>query len=198
MERELLDTYKELLKRHNYQGWWPIDGNYNPGDYSYPHNEKEIFEICIGAILTQNTSWKNVEKALLELRKIDLLAPENIISCEQEKLARVIKSSGWYNQKAKKLKEFAKFFNSLDSNIPTREQLLSVWGIGRETADSILLYAYKQPYFVIDEYTKRFFAHLKLDSYEEWQDFFHKNLPEDYKLFNEFHALIVAEEKMKK
>lgn len=198
MKAKTISVYHSLLKKHSYQGWWPINGKYNPRDYNYPHNEKEIFEVCTGAILTQNTSWKNVERALSELKRHDLLFPNKIISCEQEKLAEVIKSSGWYNQKARKLKEFAEFFISLDGKVPTREELLSVWGIGKETADSILLYAYKKPYFVVDEYTKRFFSHLKLGSYEEWQDFFHKNLPEDYKIFNEFHALIVAEAKTRK
>lgn len=117
-----------------------------------------------------------------------------IIRIDNKELAKIIKSSGYHNQKAKKLKEFCRFY--LDKDI-TRDKLLSVWGIGDETADSIMLYAYKKPFFVIDSYTRRFFSRLGFNfkTYDEWQSFFHDNLPRDYKLFNEFHALIVAEGK---
>ena len=145
----------------------------------------------MGAILTQNTSWKNVEKAILNLKKNNLLNKEKLEKINIKKLANLIKSSGYHNQKAKKIKEFIKFLNSKKKI--TRENLLTVWGIGPETADSILLYAYNKPYFVIDAYTKRIMNKLgyKENTYEKLQELFHKNLPRNYKLYNEFHALFV-------
>ena len=152
----------------------------------------------MGAILTQNTSWKNVEKAINSLKENNLSSPKKILDAPIDMLAETIKSSGYYNQKAKKLKKFAKFFLENENKTPSRDSLLEIWGIGKETADSILLYAYKQPYFVIDNYTKRIFnkfLNLNIEPYDEWQNLFHKSLQKDYKIFNEFHALIVAEGK---
>jgi len=183
--------HKSLLKKHGPQGWWPVKGNNYPGDYSRPRNKAEQFEICIGTILTQNTSWKNADKTLQDLRRKKLLTPSAIINTPLNQLAKVIKSSGYYNQKAKKLKIFARFY--VKTRKPSRGQLLELWGIGEETADSILLYAYKQPEFVVDAYTKRLF---KLDkSYTEIKEIFEKSLPRDYKIYNEYHALIVREGK---
>lgn len=199
-KKTLLKIYGRLLKKHGHQGWWPIQGRYNLKNYDLPRNKEEQFEICLGAILTQNTSWKNVEKALAKLQKNSLIHPKAILKTSYEILADTIRSSGYYNQKAKKLKEFSQFYQNLKPHqIPTREQLLTIWGIGEETADSILLYTYKQPYFVVDAYTKRLFKSLlnkEYKTYQEWQHFFHTNLLQDYKLFNEFHALIVAEGKI--
>lgn len=197
--KKLSNFYNELLKKHSYQGWWPIKGKYYPRDYTHPKNEEEQFEIALGAILTQNTSWKNVEKSLDNLYKNNLVDPKRIISLPNEKLSTYIKSSGYYNQKAKKLKAFAEFYLKNSSKIPSRENLLNIWGIGKETADSILLYAYKQPIFIIDAYTKRVlekYFNIKEKDYNSLQELFHKNLPQDYRLFNEFHALIVAEGKL--
>ncbi len=196
-QKTLLKIYNDLLKKHSHQGWWPIKGKYHQNNYKYPKKEEEKFEIFIGAILTQNTSWKNVEKVLENLQNKNLLNPKAILKTKKAQLANIIRSSGYFNQKAKKLKEFCKFYIN-NKKIQTREQLLSIWGIGKETADSILLYAHKQPIFVIDSYTKRLMNKLlkiNFKTYDEWQNFFHKNLPKDYKLFNEFHALIVAESK---
>ena len=195
--RNFINLYQELLKKHGYQGWWPIKRIYHPNNYNSPRNEKEKFEIMVGTILMQNTNWKNVEKSLDNLHKDNLINPKSIIS--HEELSSYIKSSGYYNQKTKKLKELAEFYLKNKSEIPTRENLLEIWGVGKETADSILLYAYKQPIFVIDTYTKRILkGHLNIeeDSYDSIQELFHENLPKDYKLFNEFHALIVAEGKL--
>ena len=200
MENKFTSLYKELLKKHGYQGWWPIKGKYFPKDYSSPKNEKERFGIAIGAILTQNTNWKNVEKSIENLHKNNLISPKAIISLPQEELSSLIRSSGYYNQKARKLKEFSNFFLKLNS-IPKRNELLSIWGIGKETADSILLYSYKKPIFVIDTYTKRLlkkYLDIAIEDYDELQSLFHNNLSQDYKLFNEFHALIVAEGKISK
>lgn len=183
-----------MYKEYGLQGWWPINGKY-PGKIKL--NDKDIFEISLGAILTQNTSWKNVDKALGNLRENKMLQINELRLIDIRKLALLIKSSGYNNQKAKKIKEFIKF---LDSRIQiNRENLLSVWGIGKETADSILLYAYNKPYFVIDSYTKRVFSRLgfcKEDiGYDELQQLFHDNLDHNFKLFNEYHALIVEHAK---
>lgn len=201
--RELKEIYKALLGSYGKQGWWPLFNEktgkieYHPRNYKLPENDAQRFEICQGAILTQNTSWKNVEKAVLNLRKNNFLDVERLQLIDLKKLAKLIRSSGYNNQKAKKIKEFIKF---LDSGYEiNRENLLSVWGIGKETADSILLYAYKKPYFVIDAYTKRIFSRLGFCDedmgYDKLQRFFHDNLVNSTKIFNEYHALIVEHAK---
>lgn len=139
-------------------------------------------------ILTQNTSWKNVEKAIKNLKEKNFLNKETIQNIPEKELALLIRPAGYYNQKARKLKAFVKF----DGRI-TRENLLNIWGLGPETVDSILLYAYNKPIFVIDAYTKRVMNRLgyKEQTYDELQSLFMKSLPEDTQLFNEFHALLV-------
>ena len=141
--------------------------------------------------MTQNTSWVNVEKALLNLRKIDAIDPKKISSIDDGILKDAIRPAGYFNQKAKKLKIFAEFF--MKNKSPTREQLLDLWGIGPETADSILLYAYKKNIFVIDAYTKRIMKRVgfKEEEYDELQKLFMDNLDNDHKVFNEYHALLV-------
>jgi len=206
--------YKILFNKYGPQGWWPLlelgevsykpgskqYGGYHPGDYSYPKTDGQRFEICVGAILTQNTSWNNVSKALLELHKTNMLDPSAILETGDETLHTLIKSAGYFRQKRKKLKNFSEFFIKLKNKTPTREQLLSVWGVGPETADSILLYAYKQPEFVIDTYTKRLLLRKGLVSekatYNEIKALFENNLKKDYKMFQEYHALIVENEKI--
>lgn len=206
--------YDKLLEMYGPQGWWPLFDlhemgqnptktgscqGYHPSDYSYPHNEKQKFEICIGAILTQNTSWTNVEKAIIALRENNTLYPEKIIKIDSKKLGEIIKPAGYFNQKSKKLKEFSSFFIGLGDKTPTREALLDIWGIGPETADSILLYAYRQAEFVVDTYTKRIFLNLGLitekEKYDEIKIIFEDNLEFDYKIFQEYHALLVEHAK---
>jgi endonuclease-3 related protein len=159
----------------------------------------------VGAILTQNTSWSNVEKAISNLKKNKLLEPCKLYRLPQRKLALLIRSTGYYNIKAKRLKEFLGFlYKSYKGDIQRmffvktqelRRQLLCVNGIGPETADSILLYALDKPMFVVDAYTKRILTRHRLiqedASYDAVQDLFMKNLNPDGKLFNEFHALLV-------
>ncbi|MFW6014245.1 MAG: endonuclease III domain-containing protein [Nanoarchaeota archaeon] len=203
--------YKELLDKYGKQGWWPLldlqDNNsclsenmrgYHPGNYSYPKTRKQRFEICVGAILTQNTSWQNVEKALINLNEKCLLSPAKILESSPEKLKEAIRSAGYFNQKAKKLMVFSQFFLQLIQN-PKRDELLNLWGIGPETADSILLYAYNEPVFVVDTYTKRIFSGLSLingyENYEYIRELFENNLPRDYRIFQEYHALIVEHSK---
>jgi endonuclease-3 related protein len=203
---KLLELYKKLLKKYGHQGWWPLldcEGcnptktgsirGYHPGDYSYPKNENQKFEICVGAILTQSIGWVSVEKALINLKKINALKPLSLKKLSILKLKKAIKPAGYFNQKAKKLKIFTDFFIKLDRRIPARDELLDVWGIGPETADSILLYAYKVPSFVVDAYTKRLMHKMGYaeKTYDELKTLFEKNLKNDYKLYQEFHALIV-------
>ncbi len=184
------------MERHGPQGWWPINGIYHKDDYSYPHNEVEIFEICAGAILTQNTSWKQVEIALENLKKLNLLDCGVIVNVADTVLKDAIRPAGYFNQKAKKLKFFSEFFRCLNGRTPTREELLNVWGIGPESADSILLYGYSVPTMVIDTYTKRLFFEFGIIddikiSYGELKSLCESELQVDLKLFQEFHALIV-------
>jgi len=193
---DLHHEYKKLLNERGPQGWWPINSEYREG-YKTPENDYEAWEICVGAILTQNTNWGNVEKALFNLRKEGKLGFESFLKMRTAALARLIRSSGYYNQKAVRLKEFARAVSLKGVGeflkTVTREELLSFRGIGPETADSLLLYAGKRPFFVVDAYTRRLFG---LDgSYENIRALFEKQLPRDWTVYNEFHALIVAEGK---
>ena len=189
-----------LYKNYGPQGWWPLTERYSfipVHKGKKPSSKERKFEIILGAIMTQNTAWKNVEKALVELNKRKLLDKNKIQSLPAKKLGKIIKSSGYFNQKAKKIKLMIDFLES--GKKVNRENLLSIWGIGPETADSILLYAYKQPSFVIDGYTKRIFSRLGLThekvTYHELQEMFHKELPKDHELFKEYHALLVEHAK---
>ncbi|HLD05369.1 MAG TPA: hypothetical protein VJG90_06635 [Candidatus Nanoarchaeia archaeon] len=194
-------VYKTLLKAYGSQGWWPLlYRREKPGfdqDGYHPKNEQQRFEIILGAILTQNTSWKNVEKSMRLLQEKELLSLEKLDKVPLKRLATLIKSSGYFNQKAKKIQAMIRFLKSKQPT--TRENLLSIWGVGPETADSILLYAYRQPIFVIDAYTKRIFSRIGLCKddvrYEELQQMFHKGLENNSPLFNEYHALIVEHAK---
>ncbi len=194
---EVMEAYEMLLEKYGRQGWWPlleVEGSYHPGNYSLPKTKGQKFEVCAGAILTQNTSWKNVEKALLRLKDEGLLDAERIAKADEERVELAIRSSGYYRQKARKIKEFAKFFLGLGGRTPERKELLSLWGIGPETADSILLYAYHEPEFVVDAYTKRFCSKYEICGerrYGELKKVFEGNLPKDEKVYKEFHALIV-------
>ena len=196
--------YKILLKKFGKQGWWPLSVNGIPiHKGKSPYSEKDKFEICVGAILTQNTNWKNVEKAIINLNKAKLINVFKISKVDVRKLAKLIRPSGYYNQKAKNLKIFSNYivknYNGklklFFKNKNLRDELLSIKGIGPETADSIILYAAEKPVFVIDAYTKRIFSRMgvcrKDISYDSLQEMFHKNLPKSVSLFKEYHALIV-------
>jgi endonuclease III related protein len=199
MEAVLQSIYVRMLEEYGCQGWWPLSGKYHPGRFEYPRTENQLFEICIGAILTQNTAWKNVELALKNLREADLLTPQKIIAANTITLAQLIRPAGYFNQKAKKLKMFAPHFVKWQKKAPTRDELLEIWGIGKETADSILLYAFHEPIFVIDAYTKRLFARLGITrhdaTYDQLQALFMDRLDRRHELFNEYHALIVEHAK---
>ncbi len=258
----MVEIYTKLLREYGPQGWWPIiNGKTLICEYGTgaPRDEAEMAEICIGAllaqntswypgvvralqqlklgrpfkkheleairqaeirkgrirekprkqttdqILTQNTAWKNVEKALSNLKKEKLIDFEKLAAVETAKLALLIKSSGYYNQKAGRLQLFARHVCGCYAGdvskllrkgvAELRNELLQLKGIGPETADSIILYAAGKPVFVVDAYTKRIFARIGISSesssYDELQKLFTDNLPEDAKLFNQYHALIV-------
>ncbi|RLE39610.1 endonuclease [Candidatus Woesearchaeota archaeon] len=201
--------YKTLHKTYGPQGWWPLSKNslYSKHHNGPPKSNRDVFEIIVGAILTQNTTWKNVEKTITLLNKNKLMDPKNILAIPEKTLAKIIRSSGYYNQKAIKLKIIAKFlyhtkfYNLLQlSTNDLRNILLKIKGIGPETADSIVLYAFEKPIFVVDAYTKRIFSRLGLinenNNYDEVQQFFHKHLRKNLKVYKEYHALIVKHAKM--
>lgn len=204
--------HRDLLEAYGPQGWWPLLGHagtnptktgsitgYHPGDYTFPRTEAERFEICVGAILTQNTAWPNVEKALKSLSEAGSLTPEALLSLPVPELATLIRASGFHNAKALKLKELAAFHRKLEGRVPTREALLAVHGVGPETADSIRLYAYGQSEMVVDAYTRRVFTRLgwvpEDIRYEPLKTFCVERLPQDTELYQEFHALVVEHAK---
>lgn len=212
---EIRKIFNCLFDSYGPQGWWPLTElheasgtnptktgsikGYHPGDYTYPQTRDQQFEIICGALLTQNTSWIQVEKALFNLKNLNALYPEGVLSLDLEVLKEAIKPAGYYNQKAVRLKNLVHWFIELKENIPTREELLSLKGIGPETADSILLYAFKQPSFVIDSYTRRIVTNLRLvdekAEYDEIKLLFEENLPRDFEVYQEYHALLVEHAK---
>ena len=190
MRERLLEIYHRLYAAYGPQHWWPGEGP---------------FEVIVGAILTQQVGWRNVERAIAGLKTAGLMDPESLARAPLEQIARIIRPTGYYNQKAKKLKAFLDFLDvryNADLNklfsLPVdklREELLSVRGIGEETADSIILYAAEKPSFVVDAYTRRILTRLGVingeESYGEIRELFMKNLPKDVPLYNEYHALLV-------
>jgi endonuclease-3 related protein len=186
----LKEMYRRLYKAFGPQHWWPGE---------------TPFEIAVGAILTQNTNWGNVERAIDNLKKLNVLEAERLQKMSDKRLALLIRPAGYFNVKTKRLKEFLNFLITnyrgsmermkAEDTAVLRERLLSINGIGPETADSILLYALEKPVFVIDAYTRRVLERHQLISskatYQDIQRIFHENLPRDTGLFNEYHALFV-------
>jgi len=191
LQEQLLEYYERLFSHFGPQKWWPGDSP---------------LEVCVGAILTQNTNWNNVARAIENLKKAGLLRADALYSIPAEELARHIRPAGYYNVKASRLKNFINYLWSnhqgrLDKMFdmdmePLRDELLTVKGIGPETADSILLYGGGKPTFVIDAYTMRCLRrHDIIDDecqYEDARRLFMANLPLDVQLYNEYHALFVA------
>ena len=190
ISEQLTEIYQILLERFGPQHWWPGETQ---------------FEIILGAILTQNTSWANVEKAIANLKAADLLSPARLHEFDIARLAELIRPAGYFNIKAKRLKSFLNWlFDRYHGELADlehintqqlRAELLAVKGIGPETADSILLYAFGRPVFVVDAYTARISVRHRLiepdAGYEQLQDLFQSNLMPDAQLFNEYHALLV-------
>ena len=187
----LQDIYRRLYAAYGPQGWWPGDGH---------------FDVVVGAILTQAAAWTNVERAIAAMKQADCWSIQAIHAMPVADLALIIRPSGYFNAKANKLKAFARHVvDGYDGDLqallrrelgPLREELLSIYGIGPETADDILVYAAEKPSFVIDSYTRRVVQRLGLfpldakSSYQSYQDLFHANLEKDVPLFNEYHALL--------
>lgn len=182
-------AFKAMFERYGRQHWWPGDSE---------------LEIAVGAILTQNTSWRNVERAINALKSCNLLSIKGLLDVDEKTLADVIKPAGYFNVKAQRLKAFIRWLHEsggfdelrkLDTS-ELRKKLLSVKGIGRETADSMLLYVFERPVFVIDAYTRRIFERhglkdaSKMD-YDRLRAVIEGCLPRNPQLFNEYHALIV-------
>ncbi|MFC1709596.1 endonuclease III domain-containing protein [Candidatus Omnitrophota bacterium] len=186
----LFCIYKKLYSYFGKQNWWPAQTK---------------LEVIIGAVLTQNTAWPNVEKAISNLKRHHSLSFKKLSNIKTSKLAGLIRPAGYFNIKSKRLKNVLGFMQKRYSGnlnrmqkvdtLELRKQLLDVNGVGLETADSILLYAFHKPIFVVDAYTKRIFSRLKIfspnPSYGDIQKLFMDNLRLDAKLFNEYHALIV-------
>lgn len=185
------EVYHRLFEARGHQCWWPGE---------------TPFEVVVGAVLTQNTAWKNVEKAISNLKKASCLDPQALFAMPTEELSSLIRPAGYYNIKAKRLKALLGFLISEAggdvlnlSRLPVmelRRSLLAIQGIGRETADSIILYAVGKPIFVVDAYTRRIFSRLgllddKMD-YDEIRAIFESNLKPDLELFKDYHAQIVV------
>ena len=200
-----MNIFSILHKKYGNLNWWPVDKKYHEKNNSDPR-----FEIIVGAILTQNTGWNNVEKAIINLKLKNKLEIKKILEIDINKLKDIIKPSGFFNQKAERLKNISSFFyNEFSGNLNNffnrelniiREELLSLNGIGPETADSILLYAGNLPIFVVDAYTKRLCERIPLtnsQSYDDVQKYFEKELKKNYtnkdlvNTYNELHAQIV-------
>ena len=201
-----------MLAAYGPQGWWPLLAHagsnptstgrltgYHPGDFTFPRTGAQSFEISCGAILTQNTAWTNVERALFALDAKGWLGPEAILAAPDAALEMAIRPSGYFRAKARKLRAFAAFHQALGGRTPLREALLAVWGIGPETADSMLLYAYKQTEMVIDAYTLRVLRHhgycRGTVDYETAKRYCERHLPRSLAGYQEFHALMVEHAK---
>ena len=193
-QKQLMAVYQRLLEAYGALDWWPANSS---------------FEVMVGAVLTQNTAWINVEKAITNLKHADCLTLERILSSSDAQLAEIIRPSGYFNIKAKRLKNLCRWIadNGGEARLAAidteslRSSLLQVNGVGPETADDILLYAFERPVFVIDTYTRRLFAKLGLiegnEPYEVLRQIIEAELEPDVSLFNQYHALIVRHAKEK-
>ena len=191
MMRSITEVFDILYSTYGPQRWWPGEGQ---------------FEIILGAILTQNTTWHNAALAIANLAAADLLEPNALLDTPPGKVKTLITPAGYFNVKYKRIRSFLEYLKEYDMDLERfrrlpvanlREELLQVNGIGPETADSILLYAFERPIFVVDVYTRRFFSRLGYSwiekaRYEEIQSFFMVELPSEVRIYNEYHALIVA------
>lgn len=207
---KIFKIYNKLYETYGPQGWWPfmdLDEHYHKLDYDYPKNENQIFEVCLASILTQNRSFKQVVQSLANLKNANALEYKKIKTMPLDELKELIKPSGYSNQKSKYILNFIDFFENLNGKIPTRNELLSIKGVGEETADSMLLYGFKQAHFKVDAYTKRLLIHNKLinekTKYIEIKNFFEKELEKEEKdkeklviIYQEYHALIVCHAKL--
>ncbi|WP_087973568.1 endonuclease III domain-containing protein [Oceanobacillus rekensis] len=191
MQKNVQVIYDSLYDYYGPQSWWPAD---------------TLFEMMIGSILVQNTNWRNVDKALLQLKPF--LKPELIYEMPIDELAQLIRSSGFYNIKAKRIKAFMEWFQTHDYKIEQiknieskqlRNELLRINGVGKETADVMLLYAFDKPIFIVDAYARRIFYRLGFDmptSYDGFRNEVEKEMPRNLIVYNEYHALLVEHAKV--
>lgn len=212
------------MARHGPQGWWPLfdrakefpsptdvadcadrKPNYRPGTTLLSLSPEEQFEVAVGSILTQNTSWLQVERALAALDRAGWLTPESLLRADGAALRQAIRPAGYFNQKSERLRTLSHFFLERKNSsglfeVPLRGDLLALQGVGPETADSILLYAFAQPEFVVDAYSRRIWGSLGLlsgkESYDEVKALFVADLPGEALIYQEFHALLVAHAKV--
>ena len=215
MMNKIYKIYNLLLEKYGPQGWWPylnFDGvnesktgnieGYHIGDYSYPKNEDQIFEVALGTILTQNTTFVSVIKAMKNLNACGGITVVDIKALSIEELKEAIRPAGYFNQKANYILNYIEFYESLDGRVPSRDEVLSVKGVGEETADSILLYGYNQAQFKADAYTKRMLIELGLieekAKYKDMKTLMETSLnqittnEEELRIiYQEYHALIV-------
>ena len=212
MCQEINDIYNTLAETYSHLDWWPT-GSYKSLDIdkskylvevddNYPEEYIDQFEIIMGTILTQNTTWVSVDKALANLALYTDFNPNNIldfINNDADKFKQLIKPSGYFNQKTIYLKNIAEFFIELNGRTPTRKEVLAVKGVGNETADSILLYAFGEKEFVVDAYTKRIFSYLgfikETATYHQVKKLFEGNFQGDLDDYKQYHALIVEHAK---
>lgn len=207
----LREVFRRLERAYGYQGWWPIVtqagkmGRDSLGYRKAPGPRRAVapsarLEIILGTILTQNTAWENARRAIESLQRRGLLNAPCILRTATSDLASVVRASGYFNQKAKKIKALVGYLSekgylsSPTGRAPTRDELLAQWGVGPETADSILLYAYRKPVFVVDSYTERLLLRMGIierRSYERTQSLFHEALEREVEVWGEYHALIV-------
>lgn len=201
---DLWEVFGRLFGAYGPRGWWPVTVRageppvYRPGVY-LPRDRRERDEIAFGAVLAQNTSWQNVTRALVRLTEAGIRTPADVLALPAARLAALIRSSGYFRQKARRLRTLARYLAAADpAGLATetlRAELLGLSGVGPETADSILLYGFGRPVFVVDAYTRRLAARLGLregaPSYEQLRAAFETALVPAVPLFNEYHALIV-------
>jgi endonuclease-3 related protein len=182
--KELENNYKTID-----HSWWPVSNSFEP----------KVLEIIVGAVLTQNTSWRNTEKALQNMTNAKLTTTRAIVSAQTSKIEKSVRPSGFYKQKAERIKALMIFLNKKRFKNITRDELLALKGIGPETADSILLYGFNEKHFVIDSYTRRIFSRLGIikgeEKYDELKALFEKSIKSDANAYKKFHALIVEHAK---
>ncbi|MCX8158134.1 MAG: endonuclease [Candidatus Diapherotrites archaeon] len=206
-EQNIFKLYELLSSYYGIQNWWPVSNKSNKIEYKRLKKltGHQKLEICIGAILAQNTNWKNAELAILRLLENEFIDTKKLSFIDKKDLASLIRSSGYFNQKAERIKNFCNFLmKNYDGDInkflslplqELRDKLLSLKGIGKETADSIILYAANKPIFVVDAYTKRVlerFLRVSFNDYDEYRNYIENHIEKEVFLFKEYHALIVV------